>query len=200
MKKVFYLVTVLALGLTACDKNGIQTAGERQVRDSEDVNNSVTVPARAPSTASNRALGMLSPRAKTSMVNPTRNETASRMMSIPRSSIGVFSAGKSPLSRYPFRERIIPTAVKELRGVYLIKPWRIFGRKVFLLFIFLPTTPAFMNAMDGSSCVWPRETANRTCPGCTFIIRPGAIHIPNNVQTTTAWLPTMESFPKLCGL
>ena len=35
MKKIFYLIAVLALGLTACDKNGIQTAGERQVRDSE---------------------------------------------------------------------------------------------------------------------------------------------------------------------
>ena len=35
MKKIFYLIAVLALGLTACDKNGIQTAGERQGRDSE---------------------------------------------------------------------------------------------------------------------------------------------------------------------
>ena len=35
MKKILYLIAVLALGLTACDKNGIQTAGERQVRDSE---------------------------------------------------------------------------------------------------------------------------------------------------------------------
>ena len=28
MKKVFYLITVLALGLTACDKNEIQPPGE----------------------------------------------------------------------------------------------------------------------------------------------------------------------------